>query len=147
MKTSLLKKNFSYFKALGHAKRLEIICLLQGHSLTVNQIVQMTALRQSTVSQHLMLLKNHDLVCTNKLGKEIYYSLCQEPFVQLAGFTKTLPRLNPVEDAEPTVIDPVCHMHLTPSVSSYTTEYDGVRHYFCGKGCFKQFSSLHKGVL
>lgn len=143
----MLKQNSVYFKALGHAKRLEIISLLQGHQLTVNQIVQMTALRQAAVSQHLMFLKSAHLVTTEKIGKEIYYSLITLPFTNLAVFTKTLTHLNPVDDAEPTVIDPVCHMHLTPSAASYTTEYDGVRHYFCGKGCLKQFSSSHKGVL
>lgn len=147
MKTSLLKQNATYFKALGHAKRLEIISLLQGHQLTVSQIVQMTALRQATVSQHLMLLKDLELVCTQKIGKEIYYSLCIKSFVELSNFSKTLTRLTPVEDAEPTVIDPICRMHLTPSVASYTSEYDGVRHYFCGKGCLKEFNLNHKGVL
>lgn len=147
MKTSLLKKNATYFKAFGHAKRLEIISLLQGHQLTVNQIVQMTALRQAAVSQHLMCLKNAHLVTTQKIGKEIYYSLVIQPFADLAIFAKTLTRLNPVDDAEPTVIDPICHMHLTPSVASYTSEYDGVRHYFCGKGCLKEFNNVHKGAL
>lgn len=146
MKTSLLKQNATYFKALGHVKRLEITCLLQGHQLTVNQIVQMTALRQAAVSQHLMILKELGLVCTEKIGKEIYYSLCIKSFADLSGFTKTLTRLTPVDDAEPTVIDPICRMHLTPSTSNYTKEYDGVRHYFCGKGCLKEFSSLHEGV-
>lgn len=147
MKTSILKQNSAYFKALGHAKRLEIISLLQGHQLTVNQIVQMTALRQAAVSQHLMLLKSARLVTTQKIGKEIYYSLVIQPFADLTVFTKTLTRLNPVDNAEPTVIDPVCHMHLTPRVTNYTSEYDGVRHYFCGKGCLKEFSSSHKGAL
>lgn len=143
MKTSLLKQNSTYFKALGHTKRLEIITLLQGHSLTVNQIVQMTALRQAAISQHLILLKDLGLVSTEKLGKEIYYSLSIDRFAILATFTKTLTRINPVEDAEPIVIDPICHMHLTPSLASYTTEYDGVRHYFCGKGCLKEFHVSH----
>lgn len=147
MKTSILKRNSAYFKALGHAKRLEIISLLQGHQLTVNQIAQMTALRQAAVSQHLILLKSARLVATKKIGKEIYYSLITQPFADLTVFTKTLTRLNPVDDAEPTVIDPVCHMHLTPSAASYTTEYDGVRHYFCGKGCLKEFNGSHKGAL
>lgn len=147
MKTLLLKQNSAYFKALGHAKRLEIISLLQGHQLTVNQIVQMTALRQAAVSQHLMLLKDLELVSAEKIGKEIYYSLCVKSFVELSNFTKTLTRLTPVENTDPTVIDPVCHMHLTPRVTNYTSEYDGVRHYFCGKGCLKQYNRSHKGAL
>ena len=147
MKTSVLKKNSQLFKSLGHAKRLEIVSLLQGHSLTVNQIVQMTLLRQATASQHLMFLKDQGLVCAEKIGKEIYYSLCPGPFATLASFTKILTRVTPADDSEPTVIDPICHMHLTPSTSPYTKEYDGVRQYFCGRGCLKEFNILHKGAL
>ncbi len=143
MKASVLKKNSGLYKALGHAKRLEITCLLQGHSLTVNQIVQMTALRQATVSQHLMLLKNQQLVRSKKIGKEIYYSLDSQLFGELASFTKNLSKLKAIDDAEPTVIDPICHMHLTPGSASYTAEYDGARHYFCGKGCLKEFHGSH----
>lgn len=143
MKRSIIAHNAMHFKALGHARRLEIICLLQGHQLTVGQIVQMTTLRQATVSQHLITLKDLGLVCTEKIGKEIYYSLCIKTFSELALFTKGLSRLEPVDDSEPTVIDPICHMSLTPSTASYTSEYDGVRHYFCGKGCVKEFHATH----
>lgn len=146
MKASLLKQNSHFFKALGHARRLEIVCLLQGHQLTVNQIIQMTGLRQAAVSQHLIILKDLKLVSSEKIGKEVYYSLCIKSFTNLASFTKLLSLINPVEDAEPTVNDPICHMSLTPSSASYTSEYDGVRHYFCGKGCLKEFNGLHKGV-
>jgi len=140
MKSIIIKQNATFYKALGHAKRLEIIYLLQGHQLTVGQIIQMTALRQATVSQHLIILKELGLVCTEKIGKEIYYSLCIKSFTNLAEFTKNLSRLTPTGDSEPTVIDPICHMSLTPSTASYTAEYDGVRHYFCGKGCLKEFN-------
>ncbi len=147
MKASVLKSTAHHFKALGHAKRLEIITLLQGHSLTVNQIAQMTALRQATVSQHLILLKDTGLVVATKTGKEIYYSLSSRPYIDLLTFTNNLTRSKPIEDAQPTVIDPICHMHLTPSTSDYTKEYDGIRHYFCGKGCLKEFNLLHKGAI
>ena len=147
MKTVTIKQYASELKTLGHPKRLEIVCLLQGHQLTVNQIAQMTALRQATVSQHLMLLKDLSLVTSKKIGKEIYYSLSLPSFQNLSVFVKTLTRLTPVDSAEPTVIDPICHMHLTPSVSDYTKEYDGVRHYFCGRGCLKEFTRSHRGAL
>lgn len=147
MKAKIIRTNASLFKVLGHSKRLEIVTLLQGHSLTVNQIVQMTDLRQATVSQHLIILKELKLVVTEKLGKEIYYSLNQSAFVDLSDFTKKLTRSTPQADSEPTVIDPVCKMHLTPSTASHTSEYDGIRHYFCGRGCLKEFNVLHKGAI
>lgn len=147
MKAKILKANSRLLKVLGHSKRLEIVCLLQGHSLTVNHIVQMTALRQATVSQHLITLKQSKIVLSEKIGKEIYYSLNKKTMESISTFTHSLTKNHSVENMEPTVIDPICLMHLTPSVASYTTEYDGVRHYFCGKGCLKEFSSLHKGAL
>jgi len=147
MKAVVLKVNSKLLKVLGHAKRLEITCLLQGHSLTVNHIVQMTGLRQSAVSQHLITLKLAKLVRTEKLGKEVYYSLNKQTIEDVSDFLHRLTKIHPLEDAEPTVIDPICLMHLTPGGASYTSEYDGVRHYFCGKGCLKEFTVLHKGVI
>jgi len=147
MKLSKFIAPAKVFKTLSHVKRLEILSLLQGHELTVNQIVQMTALRQATVSQHLMVLKSSHLVCTHKVGKEIYYSLCQGDLEQIADYLSHLTKVRGIELAEPTVIDPICLMSLTPSTSSYTHEYNGVRHYFCGKGCLKEFDHLHKGAI
>jgi YHS domain-containing protein len=51
-----------------------------------------------------------------------------------------------MEDSEPSVIDPICHMTLTPSTARFDQMYDGVKHYFCGKGCLKEFRNLHKGA-
>jgi len=143
MRSSVFAKNASYLKVLGHAKRLEIVCLLHGHELTVNQVVQMTGLRQAGVSQHLMILKNAGLVQTVKIGKEVYYSLKADRFAVISLFIDSLTKSRPQIDAEPTVTDPICHMDLTPSTASYTAEYDGVRHYFCGKGCLKEFHASH----
>ena len=147
MQAKTLRTNANLFKILGHAKRLEIICLLQGHSLTVGQIVQMTALRQSAVSQNLTVLREQGLVRTVKLGKEIYYSFNSGPLADLARFAKNLTHVEPLENTEPTVVDPICRMHLTPSTANHIQMYDGIRHYFCGKGCLKEFNGLHKGAI
>mgnify|MGYP005607710293 CR=1 FL=1 len=146
MQPSELKLNASYLKVLGHAKRLEIVCLLHGHELTVNQVVQMMGLRQSAVSQHLMILKEKGLVKTSRFGKEMYYMLAIDRFTTFSLFIDNLTKVRPVNDAEPTVIDPICHMRLTPNSASCATEYDGVRQYFCGKGCLKEFNTIHKGI-
>ncbi|MFH2085768.1 MAG: metalloregulator ArsR/SmtB family transcription factor [bacterium] len=143
MQPKVLRTNSKLLKSLGHAKRLEIICLLQCRELTVNQIADMSLLRQATVSQHLMLLKNLKLVSSHQLGKEIYYTLDPTQVGELASFLKTLSNSHPLEEAEPTVIDPVCHMHLTPSSAGYTATYNGVKHYFCGRGCLKEFHAHH----
>lgn len=147
MQSSKIKQSATYLKALGHVKRLEIVSLLHGHELTVNQVVQMTGLRQSAISQHLILLKQVGLVRQSKIGKEVYYSLEGNHFLNLSLFLDSLTKVRPFSDVEPVVLDPICMMKLTPSIANFTAEYDGVRHYFCGKGCLKQFNLEHKGAL
>ncbi|GAB4027818.1 MAG: hypothetical protein Fur0011_6680 [Candidatus Microgenomates bacterium] len=141
--TEIIKKS-DLFKALGHKNRLEIICLLHGHELTVNQIVQMTAMRQAAVSQHLMDLKSLKLVQAKKLGKEFYYSLIDNTIHNLSIFLDYFTKSRPLLSEEPVVIDPICHMSLTPSTAVCKTEYGGVRHYFCGKGCLQAFNKRHQ---
>ena len=140
MNTTEIIKNSKLFKALGHRKRLEIICLLHGHELTVNQVVQMTGIRQAAVSQHLMYLKVSKLVHAKKLGKELYYSLTENTLLNLSVFVDHFTKVKPFVESEPKVIDPICHMRLTPSTAICTAEYGGVRHYFCGKGCLATFN-------
>ncbi len=147
MRAAEFAKQANLLKVLGHTKRLEIVCLLHGHELTVNQVVQMTGLRQAAVSQHLMNLKDSTLVRQSKIGKEVYYSLSEDRFISLSLFLDSLTKVRPMSDAQPTVIDPICRMSLTPRTASFTAEYDGIRHYFCGKGCLNEFSGLHKGAL
>lgn len=144
MSSNEISNNAKLLKLLGHNKRLEIITLLHGHELTVGQIAQMTSLRQATVSQHLILLKRSHLVSSHSIGKEIYYSLSSVRFVTLSLYLDRLTRARPTSDAEPTVIDPICQMRLTPSTAYSTCEYNGVRHYFCGKGCLKEFHANHQ---
>ncbi|TXH03018.1 MAG: metalloregulator ArsR/SmtB family transcription factor [Candidatus Moraniibacteriota bacterium] len=139
MNSTEIIKNSDLFKALGHKNRLEIICLLHGHELTVSQIMQMTGMRQAAVSQHLMYLKSHKLVQAKKLGKELYYSLIDNTILNLSLFLDYFTKSRPLLSEEPVVIDLICHMSLTPSTAVCTTEYGGVRHYFCGKGCYKKF--------
>lgn len=144
MQNSKLRVESSLFKALSHAKRLEIITLLHGHELTVNQICQMTSLRQATVSQHLMNLKSKKIVASKKLGKEIYYTLNSKTVEELSFFLDSLTKKHPLSTAEPSVVDPICNMTLTPSTANCELMYDGVRHYFCGKGCLKEYKLEHR---
>lgn len=82
----LLKNNYAtiqtaykYLKILLHPGRLNIIDLLyKNHEMTVDQIVQITEMKQSMVSQHFSILKNLALVVNRREGKQIFYSLDKE---------------------------------------------------------------------
>lgn len=135
-------------KVLAHPGRLEIIHLLRNHTLTVGQMTQMLAVRQAYVSQQLMLLKEAKLVISTRSGKEMYYELTDPRITVACDNLHSLVSDTPLSPSpEPTVIDPICQMKLRPSVTHLTAEYNGVRHYFCGLGCLKNFNLSHGGNL
>lgn len=66
-------------KALGHSARIKIIkMLLEAESCVCNQIVENIELSQSTVSQHLKVLKNVGLIKVENIGKHSCYRVDQD---------------------------------------------------------------------
>jgi len=55
-------------KALGHPVRLKIVHGLLRHECNVSEIVKELGLPQSTVSQHLGILRNRGLIAPTKKG-------------------------------------------------------------------------------
>ena len=70
------EKNFSrYFKAFGDPSRLKILWLLSENELTVGEIVDQVGLSQPTVSRHLAILRDADILHSRRDGQRIYYVL------------------------------------------------------------------------
>lgn len=144
MSKQIFTKQAGLIKALAHPSRLEIIHLLRTHALTVTQMTKMLGARQAYVSQHLLILKKAKVVVSHRDGKEMYYEVADPRIMEACDSLYSLVSAKPLSVApEPTVIDPICSMKLTPSTASYTEEYNGVRVYFCGKGCLREFHVHH----
>ncbi len=144
MSKRIFTKEAGFLKALAHPSRLEIIHLLRTHFLTVGQITKMLGARQAYVSQHLLILKQAKIVLSHRDGKEMYYEVADPRINKACDALYSLVSDKALSVApEPTVIDPICNMKLTPTTASYTAEYNGVREYFCGKGCLKEFHANH----
>lgn len=62
-------------KALGHPVRLKITAGLCAEACTVKIIWECLGLPQSTVSQHLALLKNKGVIVGTREGTEVRYSV------------------------------------------------------------------------
>ncbi|MBN8411317.1 metalloregulator ArsR/SmtB family transcription factor [Halomonas denitrificans] len=62
-------------KAIANDNRLRILCLLEGHELSVTELNQRLSLSQSALSQHLAILRRAELVTTRRSSQTIYYSL------------------------------------------------------------------------
>jgi DNA-binding transcriptional ArsR family regulator len=62
-------------RALGHEKRLLILCHLAKGELSVGALAERLDLAQSPLSQHLARLRHDGLVDTRREAQTIYYSL------------------------------------------------------------------------
>lgn len=70
-----LKKRANFFKALAHPTRLFIIEQIAKEEKCVCELTEMVGVDISTISKHLLLLKNEGIVIEDKRGKNVYYSL------------------------------------------------------------------------
>lgn len=70
-------------KALANRHRLMILCQLIEGERPVRDLAGFLDLRDSTVSQHLALLRKDGLVSTRREGQTIWYSLASEPVRRL----------------------------------------------------------------
>src|SRR6476660_772622 len=66
-------------KALSNRHRLLIICQLIDGERSVGDLAQFLGLRDSTVSQHLALLRKDGLVSARRDAQTIYYSITSDP--------------------------------------------------------------------
>lgn len=64
-----------YFKAFGDQTRLKILSLLSAKEMTVNEITKEIGLKQPTISRHLAILREADVVVDRRNGQQVYYSL------------------------------------------------------------------------
>ena len=62
-------------KALANRHRLMILCQLIDRERSVGELAEFLALRDSTVSQHLALLRKDGLVSPRREGQTIWYTL------------------------------------------------------------------------
>jgi ArsR family transcriptional regulator, virulence genes transcriptional regulator len=64
-----------FLKALANDQRLAILCTLLDGPQSVSQINDRVHLSQSALSQHLAVLRERELVETEKQAQTVYYSV------------------------------------------------------------------------
>ncbi len=68
-------------KIMSHPERLIMLCRLDEGEASVTELVTLTGLSQSAVSQHLALLREEDIVSIRGEAQTRYYSL-KDPVVR-----------------------------------------------------------------
>jgi len=66
-------------KALSNRHRLLIVCQLIDGERSVGELAAFLSLRDSTVSQHLALLRKDGMVAARRDGQTVYYSIASDP--------------------------------------------------------------------
>jgi DNA-binding transcriptional ArsR family regulator len=74
-----------FAKAISDETRQKIMNLCCCTSLSVNEIVEKLDVSQPTVSHHLAILREADLVTVREEGKQTFYSLNQENIAICCG--------------------------------------------------------------
>ncbi|HHX79590.1 MAG TPA: winged helix-turn-helix transcriptional regulator [Acholeplasmataceae bacterium] len=71
----VVERSVSILKALGDLTRFRIIKLLSETEYSVSDIARELNMTQSAISHQLKVLKDNELVKSERRGKEVFYSL------------------------------------------------------------------------
>src|SRR5579859_6214202 len=67
-----------FLKVLADRSRFRLLSLLSEREYTVKELAEALELKEPTVSWHVMMLRNHDMVEMRQEGTSHYYRLKQE---------------------------------------------------------------------
>lgn len=71
-----LLESAEFLRLLGSHTRLNLLCcLVDGREICVSVLAELTGYHLPTVSQQLILLRNHNIVKARKEGTIVYYRL------------------------------------------------------------------------
>lgn len=76
------------FKILGDPTKLEILFALEEGNLCVSDLVNLLGFSQSLISHQLKIMRDNNIVVTNRQGNKVYYQLADDHVVQLLDIAK-----------------------------------------------------------
>ena len=75
MQEKLRTYKANIFRALSHPTRIAILELLRDRELSARAIQEKLGLEQANLSQHLAILRSHQIVVNRKDGNQVFYSI------------------------------------------------------------------------
>ena len=78
------------FKALGDENRIRILRLLKGGEKCACKLLEELNISQSTLSHHMKILCDAEIVTGRKDGKWMHYSICCDGVCQLRSVLREL---------------------------------------------------------
>lgn len=83
MQETLRNYKASIFRALSHPTRIAILELLRDRELSARIIQEKLGLEQANLSQHLAILRSHQIVVNRKEGNQVFYSIRNRMLVEV----------------------------------------------------------------
>jgi len=68
-------------KTLANDKRQMILGSLRGGELSVTELIASTRIPQANLSQHLSLMRTHNVVRTRREGGHVFYSIANPKLI------------------------------------------------------------------
>jgi ArsR family transcriptional regulator len=75
MQETLRTYKASIFRALSHPTRIAILEVLRDRELSARTIQEKLGVEQANLSQHLAILRSHQVVVNRKDGNQVFYSI------------------------------------------------------------------------
>ncbi|MCC7347082.1 MAG: winged helix-turn-helix transcriptional regulator [Variibacter sp.] len=72
-------------KAMANRHRLMILCRLVEQDRSVGELAALLGIRESTVSQHLAILRRDELAGARRQGQTVFYSISSAPARAIVG--------------------------------------------------------------
>jgi len=85
-----LEKAARCLRTLAHPLRLQIINLLSQRERAVQELEKELGVSQSSISQHLNLLKDKEIVASRRVAQQVFYRLYDPRFMELISLTREL---------------------------------------------------------
>ena len=83
MQETLRTYKASIFRALSHPTRIAILEVLRERELSARTIQEKLGLEQANLSQHLAILRSHQIVVNRKDGNQVFYSIRNPMLVEV----------------------------------------------------------------
>jgi len=94
------KKNSKIFKALGDETRLQILDLLRNGAYCACELLEKVEIGQSSLSYHMKILLESEIVESKQDGKWIYYNISEIGRENAINILTEITKINSIEKRE-----------------------------------------------
>src|SRR5512142_2798936 len=77
-------------QAMGHPRRLKILCLVGNQELSVLEIVEAVGTTQSNISQHLAVLRDNGVLEARKEANQVFYRIGDARVLKMISLTREI---------------------------------------------------------